>query len=117
MRKRHFIFTFLIVLLLSTSAYAQEQRANSNEADLHFSNTTAYCYVRIYANNSKSNISATIELWSGSQLIGTWEKSTTGSITFSQDVSVEKGKNYKLTVNYTIDGEPQPVLSSSGTCQ
>jgi len=105
------------VLLLSTSAYAQELRSKDNEADLHFSGTTASCYVFIQADNSKNKISATIELWNGEQSIGTWEKSATGVLIFSKDVSVEKGQTYKLTVEYTIDGEPQTALSSSGTCQ
>ena len=116
MRKARFVFPFLFVLLLSTSVYAQELLSNSNHADLHFSDTTVYCYVRIRAADSKSNISATIELWNGSQRIGGWEKSATGSLVFSKDVSVEKGKTYKLTVSYTIDADPQPLLSSFGTC-
>ena len=116
MRIRHFILPFLVLLLLSTSEYAQASRVNNNQALLDFSDTTAYCYVYIRADSARSDISATIELWNGSRLIGSWEESAKSSITFSKDVSVEKGKTYQLTVDYTIDGEPQNALSASGTC-
>ena len=114
MRKRHIVLPFLFLLLLSTSAYAQ--RSPTSRATLQFSDTTAYCYVYLQADNTQSNISATIELWNGRQLIDTWEESAKGCIIFNKDVSVEKGKTYQLTVDYTIDGEPQNALRASGTC-
>lgn len=116
MRKRLFIFPFFVALLLSTSAYARELRLADNWTRLLFNDTTACCYANLEANNTQSNISATIKLWNDNRLIATWEESAKGFIFFHEDASVEKGKTYKLIVNYTIDGEPREALSVSGTC-
>lgn len=108
--------TFLLVFLLTNTAYAQEMRIANSCVDISFSGTSASCYVDIAGDKTSDKISATIELTCGNQSIKTWNKTAYGYLLFSDSVSVTKGKTYKLTVNYTVNGNPKTQLSDSGTC-
>lgn len=117
MKKRCIPLIMLLIFLLVAPANAQAERAASKYAKLTFNGTIARCDVEIATTNLKGNISAVIELWDGNTCINSWEVSGTGIIYFSDSTTtVVKGRRYELTVEYTIDGEIQSPLSTSGIC-
>lgn len=117
MKAKSVIVSFLLALLLMSTAYAQDIRAASPGAHLFFSGTTATCYVVIPGAHGDDEINATIELRCGSQSIESWTKNSVGFLEFTDYVSVTKGKTYELVVDYTVNGEAQTSISDSGTCK
>lgn len=96
-------FTVLLLLLFScVTAYAAEPRTISVRPSLSFSGTTATCKVSII---SSGHIDATLSLWQGSTLIGEWSDSGDSILSISGTCAVSYGKNYKLTVSGTANGE------------
>jgi len=95
---------------------AQTPRTTSKLAQLSFRGTTAVCFVSISGAGSKY-VSADISLWQGNTCIETWEKNNTGGISLKEEVPVSKGKDYTLIVEYTIGGDKQEPLTSTGTCK
>lgn len=119
MKKRILPLILLIVLILTTSANAYTERTAGNSAKLTFDGTKAHCKVVLSTTNLKGDISAVIELWSGTTRINFWEESAdSGYLVFDDDTTVvEKGKSYTLTVTYSVDGKEQPLLSASAICK
>jgi len=116
LKRRTFVLGLLIAVLLTMPVSAQTERTYSKLAQLSFQETTAVCFVTISGAGSKY-ISADISLWNGSTCVKTWERNNTGSIYLKEEVSVSKGKDYTLIVDYTIGGESQEPLTSAGTCK
>lgn len=116
MKKKGLFISLLLILILAVPVQAQTSRANVDRATLSFDGTTANCRVQL-TGNLKDKISATIKLCSGSQTIQTWYESSTAVLSFYDTVTVEKGKSYTLTVDYTVAGKSKPTLSTSGTCK
>ena len=117
MKAKKAVLLFLLFSLLIGTAYAQDTRIVSPGARLSFSGTKATCYVIIPGAHGDDVISATIQLRCGSQNIETWNRySNNGFLEFQDNVTVTKGKTYELTVDYTVNGNPKPQLSASGTC-
>lgn len=118
MKKRYVPLLMMLIVLLLTPANAQTERIATQYAQLTFNGTVARCDVDITTSNLKGNISAVIELRDGNSCINSWEVSGTGILHFSDSTTtVVRGRSYKLTVEYTIDGIPQTSLTSSGICR
>ncbi len=116
MKVKASILSFLLVVFLTSNAYAQDMRKGNACAELGFSGSTANCFVEILGKSS-DEISATIKLRCGSQNIETWNKhSVDGYLMLDDTVSVIRGKTYELVVEYTINGATQQSFSDSGTC-
>ena len=116
MKVKASILSFLLVVFLTSNAYAQDMRKGNACAELGFSGSTANCFVEILGKSS-DEISATIKLRCGSQNIETWNKhSVDGYLMLDDTVSVIRGKTYELVVEYTINGATQQSFSVSGTC-
>lgn len=116
MKTRGFILSFLLIVLFTNTAYAQDMRRETGNVDIIFSGATARCIVEIIGKSS-DKIVATIELRCGDQNIKTWNKSSTyGYLALDDTVDVTKGKTYELVVEYTINGKAQQSFSDSGTC-
>lgn len=45
-----------------------------------------------------------MELWQGSTLIASWNKTGTGRVDFSETATIVNGLSYTLTVSGTVDG-------------
>ena len=117
MKRRVLLLGILIAVLLIFPAHAQSARLSIRTADLTFEDSTAQCDVKIYGSSSKDSISATITLWNNNQCIMTWERESNRNLSFSETIAVTQGKSYTLNVEFSINGVPQPKLSSSGICK
>jgi hypothetical protein len=82
---------------------------------LSFKDDSANCEVYITANNKNDAISAVTKLWQGNSCIGTWEDTANGILDITYEADAENGKNYTLTVDFTVNGITQPTASTSGT--
>lgn len=100
-------------MLLSLSAFAAEGRVAVGPR-LSFNGTTATCEVTITAYTC--DIDATVELWCGRTLIGSWHQTGQNAIVLTKKCEVESGKSYTLTVNGTIDGKSFDEVSTTKKC-
>lgn len=118
MKVRGSALSLLLMFMLISTAYAQDMRLNSANADISFSGTTANCYVDIVGDSGSDKISATIKLNCGDQTIKTWNEYTDrGHLLFYDTVDVSKGKTYVLVVEYTVNNKARASFSDSGTCK
>ena len=84
-------------------------------AGLSFENNSANCSVLIIGNNEDDAISAVTKLWQGSSCVTTWEDTAEGVLDVSHEATAAKGRSYRLTVDFTVNGSSHPTVSASGT--
>lgn len=104
------IMVFVLSFALVGKAYAVESRMNVLDPSLTIEGTTAYC--SFTASALGKEISATMNLWSGSTLVDSWSGTATTYLALEGFCGVESGKVYVLYVSGTIGGESfytQPV--------
>lgn len=114
-RRRTFFLSLLLVLTLINPAHA-EARIGGVIPSLSFDGTTATCEATIRGNKFDDEICAVMNLWQGSYCVETWEKSETTLLVFDCKASVEAGKYYTLTLEYSINGKAYPEISTSKFC-
>ena len=117
LKKRVIPILLIFLMVFASPAYAASTRAAAVSPHISFDGTTASCLVSIVADKPTDSIDAEIKLWHGADCIKTWEKSSVGELAFSGKVNVTKGNTYQLTVDITIAGKAQPMLSVEGTCK
>ena len=91
-------------------------KAPNASPTLSFSGTTATCTAFVRGNKSTDNVAATVKLWTGGTCLKTWSASGEYSVKIQKTATVSKGKTYKLTVDYTVNGVKQPQKSVTRTC-
>lgn len=116
MKRRIFPLAVLLLLLLSVSAQAAGLRAIRSSPSLTFRGTTAICSVDCKSGNSKDDLSVTLTLWQGSTWVDSWTSSGTGRVLISEQCTAKSGKDYKLVLSYTVNGQAQSSVSVTGTC-
>ena len=109
-----FYYGFDPYVAMCASAFAVEPRANRISPSLEFDGTTANCKVVIIS--SGDDIDATMELWRGSTLVGSWPGEGTSYVSISGKCNVTKGITYTLKVSGTIGGERIDYDGISRTC-
>ena len=112
MKKRFVPLVFVFILILSLSANAAEPRANLVVPKLSFEDTTASCSVTITAPGKE--IKATMNLWYGNRLIGSWSGTATSALFISGSTQAVDGRTYTLRVTGTIGGVAFAAESVSG---
>lgn len=115
MKKLMSLITALILMsAMCASAFAVEPRANRISPSLEFDGTTANCKVVIIS--SGDDINATLELWGGSTLVGSWPSKGSSYVSISGKCNVKKGVTYTLKVSGTIGGVSIDYGGISRTC-
>ena len=115
--KKHIGFVMLLIaLLIPVSAQAATPRRPKVLPYINFSGTTATCSVSVNGDSTKDTISLTAKLYDGSTCIATWTDSGTCNLNFSKTKTVQSGKTYKLTADFTINGTSLGTTSATGTC-
>ena len=119
MRKTAFLLAIILVLFLPFAV----QAAMPAEVPplvlkiypgLTFEGTTAKCSVTVIADKTNDKITVTTKLWKGSSCIAIWNSSGNGYVNVAYTKNVTSGATYKLTVDVTINGIPEPTVSISG---
>ena len=117
MKIRMIALSLMLVMLLGTVAQAAgPMRAPSTDLRISFSGTTATCETVVKGSAPADRISVTMKLWKGGTCLKTWVNSGTYRVKLNETATVSKGKTYKLTVDYTINGVHNPQKSITKTC-
>lgn len=117
MRKQLLALSLILVMFLGIAAQASgPAKIPVATPKLSFNGTTAICTIYVRGDKSTDTVSATAKLWSGSTCLKTWAFSGKGSIREDRKATVSRGKTYKLTVDYMVNGVKQPQKSVTRTC-
>lgn len=92
MKKRFFCMSLILVMLLSVSAHAIQIRSITSVPHLSFDGNNASCVIQIVGDKMTDEISATMELRCGSDLIASWNGSGSGILKMTK-VRQSKRKN------------------------
>lgn len=93
--------------------FAADVRAITGRPNLRINGTTAYCEATYRSGNKDTEISVTLTLKQGNDIIDSWSGSGKSLVIISETCTVEKGKTYDLILNATVDGKDQPEVSVS----
>lgn len=120
MKKR--IMPLLMVLLLVMAitvptASAVSSRVISGRPTLRISGNTAYCEAIFRSGNSDNDISVTLTLKYGTEIVDSWSASGNGSVTISESETVFAKGSYTLTLSATVNGiiQPEVVVTAQKT--
>ena len=120
MKKTALLLAIILVLCLPLSVQAAMPEEVHPLAlkifpGLSFDGTTAKCSATVIADNMNDNITVTMKLWKGASCLATWSSSGNGYVNLLYLKVVALGVRYKLTVDVTINGVPEPMVSIFGT--
>ena len=113
MKKRFFCMSLILVMLLSVSAHAIQSRSITSVPHLSFDGNNASCVIQIVGDKMTDEISATMELRCGSDLIASWNQSGPGTVDMSKNAAVRKGKAYTMVVNFSVNGTKRSQVTIS----
>lgn len=116
MRKQLLALSLILVMLWHHRPGSGPAMLPAAQPSLSFSGTTASCRIIVRGDRSSDTLSATAKLWTGKTCLKTWTIKGTGKIQTTKTATVSKGKTYKLTVDYTVNGVKQPQKSVTRTC-
>lgn len=116
MRPRICALIALVVVSLSISVQAAELRTVSAKPMLSFNGTTAFCSVICRGDSSDDTIDVTLTLYQGLTYVDSWSDSGSGQVKLSGSCKAVSGKSYKLVVDYSVNGESKPSVSTTKTC-
>lgn len=109
------IFLSIALLACCTTAYATEARSASGQANLTFDDATAICTYSI--SSPGKVICVNMELWHGSVLVDSWNKTGTHAVSLNESCPVTRGLTYTLKVSGTCGGETISPTSVTKTCR
>ena len=113
MLRKYVALCVCILLLGSLSVNAIEIQSYMVSPSLSFTGTTANCKVAV--NGMGKPIAVTMQLWRGDEIISSWTKSGTSSVTISESCAVRGGSVYQLKVSGTV-GNNAISGSTTGIC-
>ena len=117
MRKQLLALSLILVMFLGIAAQASDpMKAPIAKPALAFNGTTATCTAHVRGNSATDTVAATVKLWTGSICLRTWTARAKNFVTIEETATVSRGKTYKLTVDYTVNGVKQPQKSVTRTC-
>ena len=108
------VLVFALVLCISVSAASTAYVANPS---LSFVGATAYCSVVCMGASTTDYISATLTLYQGSTVIGSWSGSGYFRVPVSGNCNVTSGVSYDLELTWSVNGSQQPGITVTNTCQ
>lgn len=116
MWRRALTLSLVLLFTLALTAQAAPMRAPGLDKSLSFSGTTATCKATVYGDHGTDTVSLTVKLWQGTTCLETWSASGTGYAKVNKTATVTRGKTYKMTVDFTVNGVAEPQLSITKTC-
>lgn len=118
--KRKIISLLLVLILVGSMAIAvsaASSRILAIDPGLSFDGTTAQCSLIVCSDYLTDSISATIKLYRGTTCIKTWVRSSTGYLSFYEEVTAIKNREYTLEAVVTINGITKSPLTVTNTCE
>ena len=117
MKKRVLAILMVVIIVLSMTTFAVENRSRSITPGLSFSGKTANCSLEVIGDNASDTISATITLCRGTTVLKTWTESGSGYILFTDTYTVSTTGAYRLNADVTINGTTYATIGHSATCK
>ena len=96
-------------------AHAIQSRSITSVPHLSFDGNNASCVIQIVGDKMTDEISATMELRCGSDLIASWNGSGSGILKMTKSAAVKKGKTYTMVVNFSVNGTKRSPVTISAT--
>lgn len=115
--KRIALLMALLLFVLPITANAATARSIIIKPGIAFDGTTANCTVSVTANSMTDEIEVVVNLLQGNTCIATWNASGSGFVNFSKSKTVNKGSEYTLSADVTINGVAQPTMTFTGKCE
>ena len=100
MKKRSFCMSLILVMLLSVSAHAIQSRSITSVPHLSFDGNNASCVIQIVGDKMTDEISATMELRCGSDLIASWNGSGSGILKMTKSAAFFREWNRAIPSYY-----------------
>lgn len=113
MKKRIMPLLMVVLLVMAITvptASAVSSRVISGRPTLRISGDTAYCEAIYRSGNSKNDISVTLTLKRGTDIIDSWSASGNGSVTISESRTVLMKGTYTLVLEAKVNGITQPEV-------
>lgn len=113
MKKRIMPLLMVVLLVISITAptaSAVSSRVISGRPTLRISGNTAYCEAIFRSGNRDNDISVTLTLKYGIEVVDSWSASGKGSVTLSKSKAVLATGNYTLILEATVNGVDQPEV-------
>lgn len=102
------------LVCFSVGAVAKLYTAHGS-VSLSFDGSKAVCAAWYTADNTSDALDVTLSLYRGSTLVKSWSRAGIGTVSVSERCGVQSGKTYTLTMQYSVNGVPQPDLSTTKT--
>lgn len=110
MTRRILTLAVLLTVVLAISVQAMEPRVISAKPRLSFNGTTAICSATCTGNGTNDVVEATMTLYRGSIYVDSWSDMGTGRLYLYGEHAAISGKEYKLVLEYSINGEEKPSV-------
>lgn len=115
MKKSVLSLALMVTLVcFSVGAVAKLYTAHGS-VSLSFDGSKAVCAAWYTADNTSDALDVTLSLYRGSTLVKSWRRTGIGTVSVSERCGVQSGKTYTLTMQYSVNGVPQPDLSTTKT--
>ena len=115
MKKSVLSLALMVTLVcFSIGAVAKLYTAHGS-VSLSFDGSKAVCAAWYIADNTSDALDVTLSLYRGSTLVKSWRRTGIGTVSVSERCGVQSGKTYTLTMQYSVNGVPQPDLSTTKT--
>lgn len=114
--KRVLAILLVAIVILTSSVYALETRAQPIILELGFDGRTANCSVAVTGSNTTDKIFIAVELWKGNDCLKTWTDYGTAYVHFSDTYTVPSSGTYTLKVILTLNGTTYEPVTTSSTC-
>lgn len=116
MKKRVISLMAAVLLTLSVPVYAISTYAMTVQPRLTFDGTTATYAVDFIGSKQTDKAVLTLTLYQGSKYIASWTSSGTGIVSISKTCEVERGKDYRLELTWSVNGVTQQPVTVTKTC-
>ena len=112
--KKRIVPLLMVVLLVMAitvpTASAVNSRVISGRPTLRISGDTAYCEAIFRSGNRDNNISVTLTLKYGTEVVDSWSASGNGSVTISESKTILENGSYTLILEAIVNGVIQPEV-------
>lgn len=106
---------FLLIVGIPAMVFADEISPHSlTSGYLSIGGNTAICTAYMQAETTDTYVS--MKLWHNNFCIKSWTEQGEKTILLNKHISLQKGELYKLTIDISIDGVPQPRIEQTKRC-
>ena len=112
------ILSILLLFSLLATSFSGLLALNMTTAKLSISGTTATCSVSIKPEKQTDKVEVSVQLVCGDTVVARWNgMSSEGRFSFSDSVTVQKGKTYTMKTTCSINGKAYTISDDTKKCK